>query len=179
MAAPSASGEAKPSLEGRGEAGPAAGSTPEVRGAVSVRPACPGSFIISTGTEADETGPEGRETAGWAPEVRGAEGGGAGTGAGGGSVWASGATWRAPPVGTTLTPARGAPGRNGFSKLSRTLWGRLSAGLGPMPDISMLGSLKTALKASANSLAVWKRLRDVAVERAANQVVNAVGRSGR
>ena len=176
--APSASGEAKPSLEGRGD-----GRACRLDGGAGgcFRPApltCPPSFTISTGTETEEIGPERWEAAGWAPEERGAEGGAAGTGGGGGSVCALGETIRAPPSGT-IEVLTGMPERNGFSKLSRTLWGRERAGLGPMLDTSIWGRLKTAPKASANSLAVWKRWVMSRLRARSNQVVKDSGRSGR
>ena len=58
---------------------------------------------------------------------------------------ASGETFRLPSA---------TPGRNGFSTLSRTVSGMEMAGLWLMPLISIWGSLKTAAKAPAKSLAV-------------------------
>src|SRR6185437_16490958 len=128
--APSASGAAKPSLEGRGEGGPAVSSAPP-------------------------DGPERGPLGGFGTDVRG----------GGGSVTASGATARLPPLGTTLTcwggGVSGAPGfdgpcpgleRNGFSSASFDK-SRSRAGVETMVEISGFSLLKTAANFSANSLA--------------------------
>ena len=67
---------------------------------------------------------------------------------------ASGGTWRTV---AGRAPDEGAPGRKGFSRPSSANLGRLSAGLGPMAEISSRSLVKTAENASANSLADWKR----------------------
>ncbi len=110
---------------------------------------------------------------------------------GGGSVTASGATARLPPLGTTLTcwggGVSGAPGldgpgpgleRNGFSSASfdKSL---SRAGVETMVEISGFSLSKTAANFSANSLADWKRLLMSRSSALSNQAVNASGRSGR